>query len=84
MPESGTLAITGVRAEITFYKDLLDKLGVKAEIMQMGAFKGTGEPYTRNSMSPEFHKQLASLIDDVLRSVRRQASPPIASSTEGM
>ncbi len=65
MPESGTLAITGVRAEITFYKDLLDKLGVKAEIMQMGAFKGTGEPYTRNSMSPEFHKQLASLIDDV-------------------
>jgi protease-4 len=65
MPESGTLAITGVRAEITFYKDLLDKLGVKAEIMQMGAFKGTGEPYTRNSMSPEFHKQLESLIDDV-------------------
>ena len=65
MPESGTLAVTGVRAEVTFYKDLLDKLGVKAEVMQMGDYKGTGEPFTRSSMSPEFRRDIELLLDDV-------------------
>lgn len=64
MPESGTLAVTGVRAELTFYKDLLDKLGVKAEMMQIGAYKGAAEPLTRSGMSPEFRKQFESVIDN--------------------
>ena len=64
MPESGTLAVTGVRAEVTFYKDLLDKLGVKAEILQKGAYKGTGEIFTRSGMSPEFRKDIDLLVDD--------------------
>jgi protease-4 len=64
MPESGTLAVTGVRAELTFFKDLLDKLGVKAEMMQIGAYKGAAEPLTRSGMSPEFRKQFESVIDD--------------------
>jgi protease IV len=64
MPESGTLAVTGVRAELTFYKDLLDKLGVKAEMMQIGAYKGAAEPLTRSGMSPEFRKQFELVIDN--------------------
>jgi protease-4 len=64
MPESGTLAVTGVRAEVTFFKDLLDKLGIKAEILQKGAYKGTGEIFTRSGMSPEFRKDIDLLVDD--------------------
>jgi len=64
MPESGTLAVTGVRAELTFFKDLLDKLGIKAEMMQIGAYKGAAEPLTRSGMSPEFRKQFESVIDN--------------------
>ena len=64
MPESGTLAVTGVRAEVTFYKDLLDKLGVKAEILQKGAYKGTGEIFTRSGMSPEFREDIDLLVGD--------------------
>ena len=67
MPESGTLAVTGVRAEVTFYKDLLDKLGVKAEILQMGDYKGTGETFTRSGMSPEFREDIDLLVDDYLQ-----------------
>ena len=65
MPESGTLAVTGVRAEVTFFKDLLDKLGIKAEILQKGAYKGTGEIFTRSGMSPEFREDIDSLVDDI-------------------
>ena len=35
MPPAATLAITGVRTEVTFYKGLLDRLGVQAEICKL-------------------------------------------------
>src|SRR5262249_10195233 len=44
--------------------DLLGKLGVKADMLQMGDFKGAAEPFTRSSMSPEFRQQLESVLDD--------------------
>lgn len=64
MPESGILALTGIRAEITYYKGLFDLLGVQADMLQVGDFKGAAEPYTRDSMSPEFRKQFSKVIDD--------------------
>ena len=65
MPESGVLMIPGVRAEVTHYKGLLDKLGIEADMMQMGDFKGAAEPFTRTDMSPEFRKQMEAVIDDI-------------------
>ncbi len=65
MPPSGSLLITGVRAEVHFYKGLLEKIGAKAEILQVGDFKGAGEPYTRSSMSPELRKQYESIVSDL-------------------
>jgi protease-4 len=64
MPESGTLMLTGIRTEVMFYKDLFDKIGVKADMLQMGDFKGAAEPYTRNSLSKENRQQLESVLDD--------------------
>src|SRR5262249_30462102 len=64
MPESGSLMLTGVRSEVTFYKDLFDKIGVKADMLQMGDFKGAAEPFTRSSLSKENRQQLESVLDD--------------------
>jgi protease IV len=63
-PESGGVDIHGMRAEITFYKDMFEKLNIKADFLQMGDFKGAAEPYTRSGMSPEFRKNYESIIDD--------------------
>ena len=63
MPPAGTLMLVGLRAEVTFYKGLLDKLGVKADFMQMGDFKGAAEPFLREDMSPENRKQLEAPVD---------------------
>jgi protease-4 len=65
MPESGNLLLPGVRAEVMFYKDLFDKLGIQADMLQVGAFKGAAEPYTRNGMSDEFRRQYELVIDDL-------------------
>jgi protease-4 len=64
VPESGSIMLTGVRAEVTFYKDLFDKIGVKADMLQMGDFKAAAEPFMRSSMSEPARKQLTSVIDD--------------------
>ena len=53
-----------MRMEVTFYKDLFDKIGVKADMLQMGDFKGAAEPYTRTSLSEPNRKQLHSVLDD--------------------
>lgn len=65
MPPSGSVTVSGVRAEVTFYKDLLDKVGVKADMLQVGDFKGAAEPVTRSEMSPEFRQQFESVVDDL-------------------
>jgi protease-4 len=62
---AATLEITGVRAEMTFFKALLDRLGVEAEILQVGEFKGAGEPLTRTSMSPQLRAQYESFVGDL-------------------
>jgi protease IV len=65
MPPAATLEITGVRTEVMFFKDLFDLLGLKAEILQVGEFKGAGEPLTRSSMSPQLREQYESFVGDL-------------------
>jgi protease-4 len=64
LPEPGTLMLTGVRAEVSFFKDLFDQIGVKADMLQMGEAKSAAEPFTRTSLSEASRKQLTLVIDD--------------------
>ncbi|MBN2023733.1 MAG: signal peptide peptidase SppA [Pirellulales bacterium] len=64
MTPSGVLVIPGVRADVMFYKGLLDKIGVKADMLQMGKYKGAGEPYTRSGMSPALRESFEAVVDD--------------------
>ena len=64
MPVSGVLIVPGVRMEVTFYKGLLDKLGLKFDALRMGKYKGFVEPYSRESMSAPLRESLQSLVDD--------------------
>jgi len=65
MPPAATLELTGVRAEMMFFKSMLDRLGVAAEILQVGEFKGAGEPLTRTTMSPQLRAQYESFVGDL-------------------
>lgn len=69
MPESGTLLLYGMRAEVSFYKNLLDLLEVKADMLRVGAYKSGVEPYTRSEMSPQFREELEGLLDDYYRQI---------------
>ena len=64
MPESGTLMMLGVRAEVTFYRNLFNLIGVEADMMQVGEYKGAAEPYVREKMSPQFREEMEAVLDD--------------------
>ncbi len=61
----GTVAIAGPGSQHLYYKGLLDKLGVTANVYRVGTYKSAVEPYIRNDMSPEA-KQAAQSLGDVL------------------
>jgi protease-4 len=65
MPPAGMLSVTGLRAEILFYKGLLDKLGLEADFLQVGKFKGAAEPMSRTGMSKPFRQQYEAVLDDM-------------------
>lgn len=72
MPESGTLMLTGLRAEVMFYKNLFEMLDIKADMLRVGAFKSAAEPYTRSDMSPEFREEMEEILDDYYASMVSQ------------
>ena len=61
----GLLDVKGLRAEVSFYKNTLQKLGVTAELFQSGKYKAGVEPWMRTSMSDEFREVLNSVLDEV-------------------
>jgi protease-4 len=64
LPEPGWLMLTGLQAEVTFFKGLFDKIGVQADMLQMGDYKGAAEPFTRTGMSKPFRERLESVLKD--------------------
>ncbi len=64
MPAGG-LNLTGLRAEIIFYKGLLDKLDIEADMLAMGKYKSGVEPYMREGMSDAFRESMTAVLDDL-------------------
>jgi protease-4 len=62
---AGSLNLTGLRAEVLFYKGLLDKLDIEADMLAMGKYKSGVEPYMRDGMSDAFRESMGALLDDL-------------------
>jgi len=69
MSPTGLLSLTGVQAETIYAKDLLDLVGLQAELLQVGRFKGAADPLTRSSMPSEVREVLDRLVDDLQASL---------------
>ncbi len=76
----GSLNLTGLRAEILFYKGLLDKLDIQADMLAMGKYKSGVEPYMREGMSDAFRESMTTLLDDLYTQLLNH----IAESREGI
>src|SRR3954452_24998560 len=57
----GGVLIAGPGGSNLYYKGLLDKLGVTANVYRVGTYKSAVEPYIRNDMSPEAKQNYTAL-----------------------
>ncbi|MBI5486077.1 MAG: S49 family peptidase [Deltaproteobacteria bacterium] len=65
----GGSRLTGIRTRLTFFRRLLDRLGIQAEIVKVGAYKSAPESFTEDSPSPEHQESLDAYLDDVYGSM---------------
>lgn len=71
MPESGALMFLGLRAEVSFYKNLFDKLDLKADMLRVGEYKSAAEPYSRTEMSKEFREEMEAVLDSYFKQMKQ-------------
>ncbi|HWI88069.1 MAG TPA: signal peptide peptidase SppA [Sphingomicrobium sp.] len=74
----GAVVVTGPGGTNLYYKGLLDKLGVTANVYRVGTYKSAVEPFIRNDMSPEAKQNYMALDQAELESWRQsihQARP---------
>lgn len=68
MPEADC-AFHGIHAESMYFKGLLDKAGVRAEVIHIGDFKSFGEIFYRSGPSDQARQQEERLVDSVFGQV---------------
>ncbi len=79
----GSIEWNGLSATPIFFKGLLDKLGVEAQIFKVGTYKSAVEPYILNEMSEANREQtqhfLSSLWSNMLKGVSESRAIPVDS-----
>ena len=59
------LDVTGLAAEVTFYKGTLDKVGVEAQYVGVGKYKNAPNQYTEKGFTPPHREQTEALLDSL-------------------
>lgn len=61
----GVIDWKGLAMQTIYYKDLLDKVGVKMEIFKVGTYKSAVEPYFLNAMSDANREQITTFSREI-------------------
>ena len=61
----GTIGLVGMATQIPFFRQALDKLGVKMEIFKVGTFKSAVEPYILDEISEPNRLQNEKMLNGI-------------------
>jgi protease-4 len=61
----GTIGLVGMATQIPFFREALDKLGVKMEIFKVGTFKSAVEPYILDEISEPNRLQNEKMLNSI-------------------
>ncbi len=62
---AGDVDLLGLYGEASYFKNMLDNIGLEADILHCGAYKSAGEPFYRTGPSKEAEQQTNSLLDSM-------------------
>ena len=58
----GNVDFGGMASQIMFYKDVMEKIGVKMQVFKVGTYKSAVEPFICTEMSPANREQVTSYL----------------------
>lgn len=64
IPPGTQFDVLGLRSEITFLKDGLNRLGLEADVVQISPYKSAGDIFSQSGLTPENRAQITWLLDD--------------------
>ncbi len=64
IPPSARFEVLGIRSEVMFLKNSLDRLGVQAEVLQISPYKTAYNSFIREDISQEQKEQIDWILDD--------------------
>ena len=73
LPE-GNVSLTGMYSESMYFKGLLDKMGLKVDVIHIGDFKSAGETLYRTGPSDYAKKQENALFDSIFQQILKDIS----------
>ncbi|KPK15567.1 MAG: hypothetical protein AMJ62_08620 [Myxococcales bacterium SG8_38] len=65
MSPAGVLDLIGPAAVMVYARSFLEKIGVQAEIVHMGRYKGAGDVFMRDDMPEETKESMDAILDDL-------------------
>lgn len=79
---AGEVALTGLYGEGLYFKNMLDKIGIEADILHCGDYKSAGEPFYRTGPSKAAEAQQNRLLDSIFGQLLEQIAKSRQITTE--
>lgn len=70
----GQLHWCGMAVQPIFYKDLLEKIGIRMQVFKVGNYKSAVEPFTSTQMSEANREQVTSYLNDIWQTMLTDVS----------
>ncbi|REL33732.1 signal peptide peptidase SppA [Rhodohalobacter sp. SW132] len=64
-PPETNFEFDGFVTQISFYREMLDKIGIEPEIFRVGEYKSAVEPFIQRESSPESEEQIREILNGV-------------------
>jgi len=62
---AGLVRLSGIAQSTTHYREALDRLGIKADLVRIGSYKASPESFTRDGPSEPTRSQRQAVVDDL-------------------
>ena len=82
MHPEGNLEFKGLMADLVFFKRMLEKIDVEAQIIRHGKYKSAVEPFMLDKMSPENREQTQQFVNTIWNNMVAQISKSRGISVE--
>lgn len=70
----GMLELKGLNADLVFFKNTLDKIGVEMQVVKVGTFKSAVEPYITTKMSDANREQVTVYMTSIWKTMLKDIS----------